>query len=457
MRRARSSRSTPRRRTCRPRTCTSATPCPTRRPSSSSATGACAGGTSSTRWASTTTACRPSATSSRSTDRQAPHDALGVPGAVPRRRPPRSRPPTRVLAQARAVGRLALALLDHRRPLPAHRADVLPRPVPEGPRLPLRGTGVLGPAMQTVARAGRPRDDHAQRRRCTTSRSRAPDGRDLVISTTRPELIPSCVALYFHPEDERYASLAGGTRSCRCSATKCRSSPTKTCGTDFGTGLMMVCTFGDGDDVQRWRRDGLDLRLGIDAAGRLTDVAGDYAGLDVRRRAEAHRRPISRRPARSAARRRSSSKCRSASARSDRSSSRCGRTGSSASSTCTDELLGRSAELAWHPDHMKVRLDRLDRGPQVRLEHHPAALLRRAVPGLVLRRLRRARARADEQRCRSTRSRTAPPVDACPELRGRHCTGDPDVMDTWMTSSMTPQINANWARSPIARPPAARR
>ena len=90
---------------------------------------------------------------------------------------------------------------------------------------------------------------------------RGPDGRDLVIATTRPELLPACVALYFNPDDERYESRAAGTRRADRSVTKFRSSPTRTSDTDFGTGLMMVCTFGDGEDVREWRRDGLDLRL----------------------------------------------------------------------------------------------------------------------------------------------------------------------------------------------------
>ena len=86
-----------------------------------------------------------------------------------------------VLAQARALGRLALALLDDRRPLPAHRAEVVPRPVPEGTHLPLRGAGVLGPVDADVARAGRPRDDHAQldAARHRVPRTRRPRSRDL--------------------------------------------------------------------------------------------------------------------------------------------------------------------------------------------------------------------------------------------------------------------------------------
>ena len=160
----------------------------------------------------------------------------------------------------------------------------------EGPRLPLRGAGVLGPVDADVARAGRPRDDHAQldAARHRVPRARRPRPRDLDdAARADPELRRAVL----QPRGRAVRSRSpAGTRSCRSPATRCRSSPTKTCSTDFGTGLMMVCTFGDGADVQRWKRDGLDLRLGIDPAGKLTDVAGAYAGLDVDTRAQAHRR-----------------------------------------------------------------------------------------------------------------------------------------------------------------------
>ena len=50
------------------------------------------------------------------------------------------------------------------------------------------------------------------------------------IATTRPELLPACVALYRHPDDARWAHLDGPRSPCRCSATRCRCWPTPTCG-----------------------------------------------------------------------------------------------------------------------------------------------------------------------------------------------------------------------------------
>ena len=129
----------------------------------------------------------------------------------------------------------------------------------KGRDLPLRGAGVLGSVDADVARAGRPRDDHAEldAARHRVPRARRPRPRHL---DDAPELIPSCVALYFNPDDERYASLAGRHAIVPITGHEVPILSDDDVQTDFGTGLMMVCTFGDGADVQRWKRDGLDLR-----------------------------------------------------------------------------------------------------------------------------------------------------------------------------------------------------
>ena len=168
-----------------------------------------------------------------------------------------------VLAQARALGRLAPAVLDDRRPLPPHLADSRSSTcIAEGTRLPLRGAGVLGSVDADVARAGGPRDDHAQldAARHRVPRARRPRPRDLD-DTTRadPELCRAVLqsrgrAVRRRSPDRHAIVPISGHEVPILSDDDVR--------TDFGTGLMMVCTFGDGADVQRWKRDGLDLPHG---------------------------------------------------------------------------------------------------------------------------------------------------------------------------------------------------
>ncbi|MCH9685008.1 MAG: valine--tRNA ligase [Deltaproteobacteria bacterium] len=93
-----------------------------------------------------------------------------------------------------------------------------------------------------------------------------------VISTTRPELLPACVAVAAHPEDERYAHLIG-----RRAITPLFGVPVPIFASDMvekdkGTGILMICTFGDQTDVQWWREQKLALRQIIGLAGRLLPV-----------------------------------------------------------------------------------------------------------------------------------------------------------------------------------------
>ena len=226
----RSSRSTRRRPTCRPRTCTWATRCRTRRRSSSSATSACGAATIfypmgfDDNGLPTERYVEQKYKINKAHTTRSEFRALCLEGDGKRRGRVRA-----LLAQARAVGRLAAALLDDRRPLPAHRAGVVPRPVREGAHLPVRGAGVLGPVDADVARAGRPRDDHPQ---LDAARHRVPRARR---SRSRHLDHPARA----HPELRRARTSTPrtsgtprsrvSTRPCRSAATRCRSSPTTTC------------------------------------------------------------------------------------------------------------------------------------------------------------------------------------------------------------------------------------
>jgi valyl-tRNA synthetase len=106
-----------------------------------------------------------------------------------------------------------------------------------------------------------------------------PDGKDLVIATTRPELMSACVAVLFHPNDERYKALDGKT--IRTALGK--DVPViadKDVDKEFGTGLLMVCTFGDKMDVVWMHRYKLPMIDSIDQHGRMRN-AGEFDGLKV--------------------------------------------------------------------------------------------------------------------------------------------------------------------------------
>ena len=107
----------------------------------------------------------------------------------------------------------------------------------------------------------------------------------VIISTTRPELICACGIVIVHPDDKRYQNLVGkqlelpiGT-SGRSKSVEIRAHPSVNM--EFGSGVLMVCSFGDQNDVSVFRELGLAPFQAIDLDGNITDVGGPLAGMSV--------------------------------------------------------------------------------------------------------------------------------------------------------------------------------
>jgi valyl-tRNA synthetase len=94
-------------------------------------------------------------------------------------------------------------------------------------------------------------------------------GGHLVVATTRPELIPACVAVLVHPEDARHRALVGSFAHTPLFAVRVPIIADSRVDPEKGTGIVMVCTFGDATDVDWWRDYNLPLRQVIDHTGRL--------------------------------------------------------------------------------------------------------------------------------------------------------------------------------------------
>jgi valyl-tRNA synthetase len=110
----------------------------------------------------------------------------------------------------------------------------------------------------------------------------APSGAavEALIETTRPELIPACVALLAHPDDERQRGLVGREVLTPLFGTRVPVLTHPLVEPDKGTGLVMVCTFGDLTDVVWWRELGLGVRSVLAPDGRLTEVPWGERGWE---------------------------------------------------------------------------------------------------------------------------------------------------------------------------------
>ncbi len=88
-----------------------------------------------------------------------------------------------------------------------------------------------------------------------------------VISTTRPEMIAACVAVTAHPDDERFKPLFGKHAITPGFFAKVPIFPSEKADPEKGTGILMLCTFGDDADVEWWRTHDLELRPMVSRAG----------------------------------------------------------------------------------------------------------------------------------------------------------------------------------------------
>ena len=140
---------------------------------------------------------------------------------------------------------------------------------------PIEGTTIADAEVERITKTGKLVDV-----RWTTE-----DGETVIISTTRPELICACGVVVVHPEDKRYQHLVGKrielpltTNNRETSVEIMTHSSVKS---EFGSGVLMVCSFGDQNDVAVFRDLGLKPFQAIDLDGCMTEIAGPLAGMKV--------------------------------------------------------------------------------------------------------------------------------------------------------------------------------
>ncbi len=292
-----------------------------------------------------------------------------------------------------------------------------------------------------------------------------PDGSTVPVETTRPELIPSVVALIAHPDDERYQSLFGTTVTSPVFGVEIPVVAHPAAEMDKGAGIAMCCTFGDLTDVTWWRELNLPVRTVIGRDGRLLretpawleDAAAAYARLagktvfSSREEMVAMLRETGDLEGEPQPTRRMTNFYEKGDKPLEIVATRQwyirngGRDGA-----LRQAMLERGAEIEWIPGHMKHRYDNWVGGlngdwliSRQRFFGIPFPVWYPldgdgepdyAHPLLP---------REDELPMDPS---TSAPHGYTEDQRGKPdgFVGDPDVMDTWATSSLTPQIAGGW-------------
>ncbi|MGE0206332.1 MAG: valine--tRNA ligase [Candidatus Babeliales bacterium] len=110
---------------------------------------------------------------------------------------------------------------------------------------------------------------------------KATDGQELIIGTTRPELLPSCVAVFYHPNDARYQALKGKKAVVPLFGLEVPIMPDELVNPEKGTGLVMCCAFGDKTDIMWIKKHNLPQNLSLGHDGKWLEHTGPLAGLKV--------------------------------------------------------------------------------------------------------------------------------------------------------------------------------
>ncbi|MEX0755858.1 MAG: valine--tRNA ligase [Actinomycetota bacterium] len=299
------------------------------------------------------------------------------------------------------------------------------------------------------------------------------DGEDSVeIETSRPELIPACVALVVHPGDARYEKLVGSRVFTPLFGAAVPVLAHELADPEKGTGVAMICTFGDVTDVLWWKELGLPAKVVMQKDGSIAPPRWGREGWDSRdvAAATAAQEEIAGMYAKKARRRITEMLAESGALLGEPEQVRhvvkfyergdrpleviTSRQWFVSTLALRDRLLERGRELTWHPPHMRGRYESWVEGLNA-----DWAVSRQRFFGVPL----PVWYPLDDQGIADHDRPIMPdearlPIDPLTDVPERFTggqrdvpggfTGDPDVMDTWATSSLTPQIAARWEDDP---------
>jgi valyl-tRNA synthetase len=288
-------------------------------------------------------------------------------------------------------------------------------------------------------------------------------GGEVLVATTRPELLPACVALVAHPDDERYTGLFGTTVTTPVFGVEVPVLAHRLAEPAKGTGIAMVCTFGDTTDVTWWRDLRLDTRPVIGKDGRLlggplpwlASPAGQaayeqFAGLPVtaarartiellRAAGELHGEPE---PVRHAVKFYENGERPLEIVTTRQWYIRNG----GRDPALREVLLARGRELDWHPAHMRTRYEDWVNGLAgdwlVSRQRYFGVPIPVWYPIDADGTVRHDAPIVPAEDVLPVDPAAEPPPGYAADQRGRPggFAGDPDVMDTWATSSLTPRL-----------------
>jgi valyl-tRNA synthetase len=268
------------------------------------------------------------------------------------------------------------------------------------------------------------------------------EGGFLEIATTRPELIPACVTVAVHPQDERYKKHVGKRIKIPTTSRTVEILADEMVDPKFGTGVVMICTYGDKADVKTVMKHHLPVIMSIDEKGRMTKKTGKYADLsttDAKKailgdlkteglleKTESMKQEVStcwrcRTPIEILEREQWFMKTR----------------------ILTDEVEKNALETTWYPDFMKHRL--IDWAKSLEWDWVISRQRVFATPIPIWYCEKCSEIILAEPDWVPIDPRVeGPKIDKCPKCGGKEFKPEKDVLDTWFDSSITCAVHAGW-------------
>lgn len=267
------------------------------------------------------------------------------------------------------------------------------------------------------------------------------DEEDLIISTTRPELLPACVAVFYHPDDDRYKKYKGKNAKVPLFDFEVPILEDHRADPEKGTGIVMCCTFGDSTDAEWQKAHNLPIKESIGKDGKMTKLAGKYESMTIETARKViiedmkdKRLLISQKPIKHAV----------------NVHERCGTPVEFVHSKqwfikyldLKEDMIRWGKELNWFPPHMKNRYDNWVEGLQ--WDWCISRQLPFGIPFPVWYCKKCDEViTAKEEDLPVDPVEDKPPLDKCPKCGSQEIVPEEDIINTWATSSLTPQISAS--------------
>ncbi|MEM2299904.1 MAG: valine--tRNA ligase [Candidatus Hadarchaeales archaeon] len=267
-------------------------------------------------------------------------------------------------------------------------------------------------------------------------------GEKIPIATTRPEFLPACVAVAVHPEDDRYRGLPGRKIKVPPFWNEVPIIEDQEVDPEFGTGVVMICTFGDKTDVRWVKRHNLPVIRLLDERGRITEAGKKYSGMSLEecRRAVLEDLKTAGLVFKEERIRQNVGLC-----------WRCKTPVEILSKPqwflrvldLNPLAIKKAKEVRWVPSHMLFRFinwaesmdwDWVISRQRIFATPIPAWYCANCGAPIV----------ASEKQLPVIPWRDPPPVEKCPHCGGKNFKPETDVLDTWMDSSITICVHAGW-------------